>query len=171
MKNLFRSAAIIALATIALTLSGCWPAQKYDNYGLSFDYPGGWTVTVDEAGFKQGYLQLEKTGSQPTASIIFAWMESQAQIGADMMIAGIFQQMKIDDGLADVVSEPAQDVTYGDYPARGTTYTATIDGTPVAGAVWVFSAQGKIMNVAIREGADKANMADFKKMRDSFELK
>ncbi len=168
MKNVFTSAAIIAVVSLALT--ACWPAQSYDNHGLSFDYPGGWKVAIDEFADSRGYLQLEKDGSKPATSIIFGWMESNADIAADMMLSGIFQQMQLDEGLTDLVTEPGEDVEYGPYPARAVSYTATLDGAAVAGAVWVFSAEGRVMNVAVREGADKANVAAFKKIKDSFKL-
>ncbi|MDR2882397.1 MAG: hypothetical protein LBU98_01240 [Alistipes sp.] len=169
MKKLFGPAAILTVAAIALT--ACWPAQIYDMNGISFRYPGGWKVSVDEFADSRGYLQLEKEGAAPAASIVFGWMESEAAIAADMMLDGIFKQMTIDEGLTDVALEPATDSNYGDYPARAVTYTATVDGTAVAGAVWVFSAEGRVVNVAVREGADKANVAAFKKIKDSFELK
>ncbi len=171
MKNLLRSAAILALASVALTLTACWPAQTYDNHGLSFDYPGGWKIAVDEFAGSRGYLQLENDGQTPAATIIFGWMESEATIAADMMLSGIFRQMEVDEpGLTDVVTEPAQDVNYGAYPARAVSYTAKVDGAVVAGAVWVFTAQGRVVNVAVREGAGKANVAAFKKIKDSFKL-
>lgn len=168
MKNLFRSAAILAVVSLALT--ACWPAQSFNNHGLSFDYPGGWKVAVDEFADSRGYVQIDKDGSRPAASIIFGWMESNADIAADMMLSGIFQQMQADEGLTDLVTEPAEDVEYGPYPARAISYTATLDGAAVAGAVWVFKAQGRVMNVAVREGAGGGNMADFKKIKDSFKL-
>ncbi len=168
MKNLFRSAALLA---VVVALSACWPAQTYDNHGLSFDYPSGWKVTVDEFANSQGYLSLEKDGSTPTASIVFGWLISEARIGSDMMLHGIIEQMKTDDGLTDVVTESAVDTTYGEYQARSVTYTAKINGIPVSGAVWVFTAEGRVMNVAVREGIGNANVGDFKKIKDSFTLK
>ncbi len=157
---------------MSVALTACWPAQSYDNNGLSFDYPGGWRVSVDEFANSRGYLQLEKDGETPATSVIFGWMESDATIAADMMLNGIFKQMEIDEpGLTDVVTEPAQDVNYGDYPARAVSYTAKLNGAEVAGAVWVFSAEGRVVNVAVREGAGKGNNPDFKKIRDSFKLK
>lgn len=155
----------------AIALTSCRPAQTYDNHGLSFTYPGGWEITADEFANSRGYLSIEKSGSKPTASIIFGWMEIEANIASDMMFTDIFQQMKINDGLTDLVQEPAQEANYGNYPARAVTYTAKIDGTDVTGAVWVFTAQGRVVNVAVREGAQKANVEVFRKIKNSFELK
>jgi hypothetical protein len=160
-----------ALVAIMLAVTSCWPAQTYDKNGLSFDYPGGWVVTDDEFSDNRGYLALKKDGSDPAATIIFGWMVSDAKIGSDMMIQNIFRDMQMTEKFADFAPDAPVDTTYGPYPARAVTYTATIDGVPCAGSVWVFSAEGRVVNVALREGADKANVAAFKKIKDSFELK
>jgi hypothetical protein len=169
MKKLLRLTSV--LATLALLMTSCWPAQTYDKNGLSFDYPGGWAVTADDFSNNRGYLSLEKDGSDPAATIIFGWMQSDAKIGADMMIKNVFKDMQRTETFTDFVPDPAIDTTYGSYPARAVTYTATIDGVPTAGSVWVFAAEGRVVNVAVREGADKANVAAFKKIKDSFTLK
>ncbi len=168
MKNFLRSATLFAVVSIMLT--ACWPAQTYDKNGISFNYPGGWVITDDEYGNSQGYLSLTKEGTSPKATITFGWLESDSEIGADMMLNNIFQNMKATEPLEDFVSEPAGDAMYGDYPARAVTYTATVSGIPIAGAVWVFKAEGRVVNVAIREGADKSNVSAFKKIKDSFKL-
>jgi hypothetical protein len=169
MKNLLSS--VLLLAVISLGLTACWPAQTYDNNGLSFNYPGGWTITDDEFANQRGYLSLSKDGADPAATITFGWMVSDAQIGADMMIGSVFQGMQLTESLENLKTEPATDATYGDYPARAVTYTATVGGKPVSGAVWVFKAEGRVVNVAVREGAGQGNAGDFKKIKDSFKLK
>jgi hypothetical protein len=97
-------------------------------------------------------------------------MVSDAEIGADMMLSGILQEMQSGEGLTDLVAQPAADVNYGQYPARAVTYTAKLDGAAVSGAVWVFKAEGRVMNIAVREGADGGNTKVFKNMRESFKL-
>jgi hypothetical protein len=161
----------LLMAVISLGLASCWPAQTYDKNGLSFNYPGSWAVIEDEYADQVGYVQLEKKDSQPQATIIFGWMESNAEIAADMMLAGIFSEMQSGEGLTDVVTEDPADVSYGPYPARAVTYTAKLDGAAVAGAVWVFRAEGRVVNVAIREGAGGGLEKEFKSIKDSFTLK
>jgi hypothetical protein len=170
MKKLFKLAAVIAVFSYVFT--ACAPAgQPYDKNGLSFNYPEGWTITADEYNGGVGYLSISKDGATPPATVTFGWMESDAQIGADMMLANIFTEMQKTETFVDLVREDPLDVTYGPYPARAITYTATIDGVPCAGAVWVFAAEGRVVNVAVREGTDKAGAADFKMVKESFELK
>ena len=171
MKNLLKFAPILAALSLSLVLTACWPAQTYEKNGLSFKYPGGWGVTVDEFANSRGYLSLAKEESNPQATIIFGWLETDVPIGADMMLENIFEEMQITESFADFVAEPAEDTTYGDYPARAVTYAATIDGVPQTGAVWVFTAEGRVVNVAVREGASDNNESDFKKIKDSFKLK
>jgi hypothetical protein len=169
MKKLLRFTPVFA--TLALLMTSCWPGQTYDKNGISFDYPGGWSITDDEFTNNRGYLSLKKEGSDPAATITFGWMVSDANIGADMMIHNIFKEMQATETFTEFESEPAVDVPYGEYPARAVAYTATIDGVACVGNIWVFSAEGRVVNVALREGADKANIAEFKKIKDSFTLK
>lgn len=65
----FLAARVVALIAIALLLAGCWesPAdiskpQAYDKDGLTFTYPGNWTVTEDVAGDQLRYLFVETPG-------------------------------------------------------------------------------------------------------------
>ena len=168
MKKILRSATLFAVVSIMLT--ACWPAQTYDKNGISFNYPGGWVITDDEYGNSQGYLSLTKEGTSPKATVTFGWLESTAEIGADMMLNNIFRDMQATEPLADLVSQPAEDTKYGAYPARAVTYTATVNGIPVSGAVWVFRAEDRVVNVAVREGAGNENVPAFKKIKDSFKL-
>ncbi len=169
MKNLFKLTPV--LVAIALVMTSCWPAQTYDKNGISFEYPGGWAITDDEFSGTQGYLSLKKDGSDPAATITFGWRVSDAEIGSDMMIRNVFRGMQLTEEFSDFVPAAPLDTTYGPYPARAVTYTATIDGVPCAGSVWVFRAEGRVVNIAVREGADKANVDAFKKIKDSFTLK
>jgi hypothetical protein len=168
MKKTIASALLTAV--IALGMTACWPAQTYNKNGLSFNYPGSWQIVEDEFESQMGYIQLVKKDSEPQATMIFGWMESEAEIGAEMMLAGIIEDMKTGEGLADVAAQPATDVDFGPYPARAVTYTATQNGTAVAGAVWVFTAEGRVVNVAIREGTDGGHTREFKSIRESFSL-
>jgi hypothetical protein len=169
MKTTIATALLTAVIALGL-MTACWPAQSYNKNGLSFTYPGSWQIVEDEFESQMGYLQLTRKDSDPQATIIFGWMESDAAIGADMMLGGIIEDMKTGEGLTDVVAEPASDVDFGPYPARAVTYTATQDGVAIAGAVWVFTAEGRVMNVAVREGADAGNARAFKSIRESFSL-
>jgi hypothetical protein len=158
----------VIVAAIAFAMVACSTrTQLYDKNGLSFSYPAGWSITADDFDGTQGYLSLEKSG----ATVTFGWLATTADINADMMLQSVFQDMQVTESFADFVPEETVDATYGTYPARAVTYTANIGGVPQSGAVWVFKAEGRVVNVAVREGTSKANVADFKTIKDSFTLK
>lgn len=65
----FVAARVVALISIALLLAGCWetPAdisnpQTYDKDGLTFTFPGNWTVTEDVTADQLRYLFVETPG-------------------------------------------------------------------------------------------------------------
>ncbi len=175
MKNLLKFAAVIAVfAAFAAVQTACSPADRvYDKNGISFNYPGDWTITDDEFGDGVGFVSLTKNGSNPKASITYGWLVSGADIAADMMLQNALREFAQGESFADLEAGEPTDVTYGAYPARAVTYNATANGVPVSGAVWVFKAEGRVMNVAVREAvADKADNAGvLKAIKDSFVLK
>ncbi len=169
MKKLVKLA--VTFTAISIALAACTSRQTYDKNGISFSYPKEWSVTVDEFSGLQGYLMLEKGGS--STKMIVGWLNSDVPIGADIMLENAVEGLAAENALADLVLTEVVGATFGTYPARSLTYTATTDGVPQSGTAWVFKAEGAVVNVAFVQAASDsaANVDVFQKITDSFELK
>ncbi|MDR2912272.1 MAG: hypothetical protein LBV38_03080 [Alistipes sp.] len=160
---------LTAFAAIAILFAACTSTHTYDKNGVAFSYPGGWSITADDFGNSLGYVKLEKGAT--TATI--GWLKTGSDIGAEMMLQNALADIQTQGAFSDFTAEPVEKVSYGTYPAIAATYNGTAGGAPRTGTIWVFKAEGYVVNVDV-EGSAAARVADereFKVIEESFILK
>ena len=163
---------LLFISVIAALCFSCSPVEDktYNEQGLSFTYPGNWSVT-DETYSDYNYIAVEKIGSKSSGIVTFSWIKNDPNLSPEVFL-NITAEALQEKFPANSEFQPVSAETYGKYQVLSIPYSFSILNMPHSGTLYAMETEQWLICICV-QGADKdagTNKAGFELIESTFAI-
>ena len=162
----------LVLALLYCLMASCSPSQEYtyEKQGIRFTCPEGWRITDEETEESSSYLSVEREGLNSSGLWILTWVKGNRDLATHLQeFQESFGRHYLLDK-TDIQFGSLTEITFNNYPAVCSDYTATIMGLRHRGRMYSFQQADKTFCIVRQEALEDRldNEAGFRLIEHSF---